>query len=226
MRKLPLYNWLNDRAAGVMLHISSLPSDTGIGNLGAGAYRFIDFLNASGISIWQICPLGPTGHGDSPYQCFSVFAGNPFFIDMKPLLIEGLITEEEHSRLTDLPRDHVDYGTLYCEIWPILRLAYDRFKSSKKKQFLDYGIVDEFRKNHGHWLDDYVLFISLKESFGGKCWLEWPTKFRDAQLAKSTELSSSVKNSANAHVFFQYIFYAQLAKLRAYSRSRGVEIMG
>ena len=226
MSQLPLYNWLNNRAAGVMLHVSSLPSDTGIGNLGAGAYRYIDFLNASGVSIWQICPLGPTGYGDSPYQCFSAFAGNPYFIDLQPLLKEGLITEEECVSLKDLPRDHVDYGALYYEIWPILRLAYDRFKSSKKKQLLDYGTVAKFRKNQGHWLEDYVLFISLKESFGGECWLEWPSEYRDARLAKSTELSSGVKNTADAHVFFQYIFYAQLAKLRAYAGSRGVEIMG
>ena len=121
-------------------------------------------------------------------------------------------------------RDHVDYEPL--EIWPILRLAYDRFKSSKKKQLLDYGTVAEFRKNQGHWLEDYVLFISLKESFGGECWLEWPSEYRDAHIAKSTELSSDVKNTADAHVFFQYIFYAQLAKLRAYACSQGVEIMG
>ena len=133
MGQLPLYNWLNNRAAGVMLHVSSLPSDTGVGNLGADAYRYIDFLNASGVSIWQICPLGPTGYGDSPYQCFSAFAGNPYFIDLQPLLKEGLITEDECVSLKDLPRDHVDYGALYHEIWPILRLAYDRFKSSKKK---------------------------------------------------------------------------------------------
>ena len=226
MSQLPLYNWLNERAAGVMLHVSSLPSDTGIGNLGAGAYRFIDFLNASGMSIWQICPLGPTGYGDSPYQCFSAFAGNPYFIDLQPLYKEGLVTEDEYSRLSDLPSDYVDYGALYHEIWPILRLAYDRFKSSKKKQFLDYGTVAKFRKNQGYWLEDYALFVSLKESFGGKCWLDWPSEYRDAHIAKSTKLSSDMKNSADAHVFFQYIFYAQLAKLRAYAGNRGVEIMG
>ena len=226
MSQLPLFNWLNERAAGVMLHVSSLPSDTGIGNLGAGAYRFIDFLNASGMSIWQICPLGPTGYGDSPYQCFSAFAGNPYFIDLQPLYKEGLVTEDEYSRLSDLPSDHVDYGALYHEIWPILRLAYDRFKSSKKKQFLDYGTVAKFRKNQGYWLEDYALFVSLKESFGGKCWLDWPSEYRDAHIAKSTKLSGDMKNSADAHVFFQYIFYAQLAKLRAYAGNRGVEIMG
>ena len=85
----PLYNWLNERTAGVMLHVSSLPSDVGIGNFGEGAYRFVDYLQNAGLSVWQICPLGPTGYGDSPYQCFSAFAGNPYFIDLRPLLDEG-----------------------------------------------------------------------------------------------------------------------------------------
>ena len=226
MSQLPLYNWLKERAAGVMLHISSLPSDTGIGNLGAGAYRYIDFLNAAGISIWQICPLGPTGFGDSPYQCFSAFAGNPYFIDLQPLLQEGLITKEEYASLADLPRDHVDYGALYLSIWPVLRKAYRRFKNSKKKQFQDYGTVSKFLEDQGHWLEDYALFISLKESFGDKCWLDWPAEYSDANLAKSQDLSNDVKNAADAHIFFQYIFYAQLNKLRAYAGSRGVEIMG
>ena len=133
-----------------------------------------------------------------------------FFIDLQPLQKEGLITKEECVSLKDLPRDHVDYGALYYKIWPILRLAYDRFKFSKKKQLLDYGTVAKFRKNQGHWLEDYVLFISLKESFGGKCWLEWPSEYRDARQAKSTDLSNGVKNTADAHVFFQYIFYFRL----------------
>jgi 4-alpha-glucanotransferase len=226
MSQLPLYNWLSERAAGVLLHLSSLPSDTGIGNLGAGAYRFIDFLNASGMSVWQICPLGPTGFGDSPYQCFSAFAGNPYFIDLEPLRNEGLITEDEYNQLADLPREHVDYGSLYLAFWPVLRKAYERFKASKKKQFLDYGRLAKFRKDQGHWLEDYALFVGLKESFGGKCWLDWPSGYRDASVAKSQNLSSDVKNTADAHVFFQYIFYAQLAKLRAYASSRGLEIMG
>ena len=226
MSQLPLYNWLSERAAGVLLHLSSLPSDTGIGNLGAGAYRFIDFLNASGMSVWQICPLGPTGFGDSPYQCFSAFAGNPYFIDLEPLRNEGLITEDEYNQLADLPREHVDYGSLYLAFCPVLRKAYERFKASKKKQFLDYGRLAKFRKDQGHWLEDYALFVGLKESFGGKCWLDWPSGYRDASVAKSQNLSSDVKNTADAHVFFQYIFYAQLAKLRAYASSRGLEIMG
>lgn len=226
MSQQPLYNWLNERTAGVLLHISSLPSDTGIGNFGASAYRYIDFLNASGMSVWQICPLGPTGFGDSPYQCFSAFAGNPYFIDLQPLVDEGLITHDEYGQLAELPRDHVDYGALYQTIWPILRAAYQRFKDSKKKQFLDYGSLAKFRTAQSHWLDDYALFVALKESFGGICWLDWPAEYRDAASAKKQKKSSEVADTADAHIFYQYLFYAQLAKLRAYAGTQGVEILG
>ena len=109
----PLYNWLNKRSSGVLLHLSSLPSNTGIGNLGASAYRTIDFIHAAGMRIWQICPLGPTGYGDSPYQCFSAFAGNPNFIDPEPLIEGGLLREDECQGLRALPVEHVDYGLLY-----------------------------------------------------------------------------------------------------------------
>lgn len=221
-----LYNWLNDRTAGVLLHISSLPSETGIGNLGTGARRYVDFLNASGMSVWQICPLGPTGYGDSPYQCFSAFAGNPYFIDLQPLLDNGLVTEEECSLLSALPQDHVDYGAVYQAFWPLLRNAYGRFKASRKNQFLDYGAITKFRKAQAYWIEDYALFLALKEHFGGICWLDWPSECRTAARAKRQKLPPELVDTADAHVFYQYLFYAQLAKLRAYAGSRGIEIMG
>ena len=135
MMSKPLFNWLSERTAGVLLHISSLPSETGIGNFGAGAYRFIDFLEASGMSVWQICPLGPTGYGDSPYQCFSAFAGNPYFIDLELLVAEGLIEDKELDVLRILSKEKVVYGTLYENFWPVLRQAYNRFKESGKDRF-------------------------------------------------------------------------------------------
>ncbi len=222
----PLYSWLKERTAGVMLHVSSLPSDTGIGNFGEGAYRFVDYLQSSGLSVWQICPLGPTGYGDSPYQCFSAFAGNPYFIDLRPLLDEGLLTQDEYSSLGTLSRDHVDYGGVYHYFWPLLRTAYERFKSSKSKSFLDYGTFANFKKDQSSWLEDYTLFVALKEHFGGQCWLEWPVKFRSAFSAKTQKIPEGVDETAEAHVFYQYLFYGQLLKLRAYAGSRGVEILG
>lgn len=222
----PLYDWMHARSAGVLLHISSLPSDTGIGNLGKSAYRYIDFLGAAGFTVWQLCPLGPTGYGDSPYQCFSAFAGNPYFIDLDPLTTEGLIVSHELEVLHDLPTDHVDYGSLYKKFWPILNSAFMRFQQSGADHVSHYGCIREFRKAQSEWLEDYALFLALKDHFAGKCWLEWPANFRDINKARKQTLPASVAQSVEAHVFFQYIFYGQLAQLRAYASKHSVEIMG
>lgn len=222
----PLYNWLNERSAGVMLHISSLPSDTGIGNLGAGAYEFVDFLRDTGFSIWQICPLGPTGYGDSPYQCFSAFAGNPYFIDFKALLDGGLLTRDEYGSLATLPHDHVDYGRIYRRLWPLLRIAYERFKALNSDSFCDYGSFLEFKQSQSFWLESYAQFVAFKEYFGGKSWLEWPEEFRSAPGAQSRNIPKAVEETAEANAFYQYLFYAQFKKLRAYTSSKCIQILG
>ena len=222
----PLYNWLDERTSGTLLHVSSLPSDTGIGNFGAGAYRYIDFMEAAGMHVWQICPLGPTGYGDSPYQCFSAFAGNPYFIDLDPLVFEGLVHADECDALRALPREHVDYGALYGVFWPVLRKAYDRFKRSGADHFNGYGSIKAFRKAQSAWIEDFALFLALKAKFDGKCWLEWPAAYRDAPKARKQKLTEDVLEAAEAHVFYQYLFYGQLAKLRSYAGSKGVEILG
>ena len=222
----PLFDWLSKRSAGVLSHISSLPSETGIGNLGINAYRFIDFLSNSGIKIWQICPLGPTGYGDSPYQSFSAFAGNPYFIDLSALLDEGLITNDEIKRFKCLPHEYVDYGKLHELFWPVLRSAFLRFKKSKKNHLLDYGSIAAFRKKQSYWIEDYAHFMALKDLFGGNCWLDWPMEYRDSKKVISNDLSSDISDSVNAHIFYQYLFYAQLNKLRTYARTCSVEIMG
>ena len=222
----PLYNWLNERTSGVLLHLSSLPSDTGIGNLGSAAHRTIDFMVAAGMHVWQICPLGPTGYGDSPYQCFSAFAGNPYFIDLDPLVADGLIHADELDALHALPKDHVDYGALYGAFWPVIRKAYDRFKRSGTDHFDAYGCIKTFRKSQSAWIEDFALFLALKSHFDGKCWLEWPAAFRDANKARKHKLPKDVLEAAEAHVFYQYLFYGQLAKLRTYAGSKGIEILG
>lgn len=224
--KFPLYNWLNHRSAGVLLHLSSLPSDTGIGNLGAAAYEQIDFMQDAGFRVWQLCPLGPTGYGDSPYQCFSAFAGNPYFIDLAPLLADGLIEDSDLEPLRLLPQNSVDYGALYHLFWPVLQKAYKRFKASGADHFQDYGAMRTFRKTESAWLEDYALFTALKANFGGACWQEWPKEYKSVKLAKKQTLSDEIVATAEAHIFYQYLFYGQLAKLRAYAGTNGVEIMG
>ncbi|MGJ8651199.1 MAG: 4-alpha-glucanotransferase [Opitutaceae bacterium] len=225
-RTYPLYNWLNERTAGALLHFSSLPSDTGIGNMGTAAYRYIDFMHTSGLQVWQICPLGPTGYGDSPYQCFSAFAGNPYFIDLEPLVADGLIHADELEPLKALPKDKVDYGWLYSVFWPLLQKAFNRFKVSGADHFRDYGSLRSFKKKQSNWLNDYTRFMAIKEQFGGECWLEWPAEYRNYSQAKKLKLSEQTQTVADAHEFYQYLFYAQLAKLRDYAGSQGVEILG
>lgn len=222
----PLYNWLDYRTSGVLLHISSLPSETGIGNFGPAAYRFIDFMEASGIRIWQICPLGPTGYGDSPYQSLSAFAGNPYFIDLKPLLSAGLIKSDELDKLSGLSREKVDYGTLHTTFWPILPQAYNRFKDSGADELNDYGSFKAFRSEHSVWIEDFGLFMALKSQFEGSPWLDWPENYRDIRKAKKLEYSDELVEAIESHIFYQYLFFRQLEQLRNYAKAKGIQIFG
>ena len=183
MAEEALYNWLQSRSTGVQLPISSLPSFTGVGNFGSSAYRFVDFLKASGMRVWQICPLGPTGYGDSPYQCFSAFAGNPYFIDLDPLESEGLLLSDERKSLQELSNEIVDYGTLYSSYWPLLTIAHQRFLASGKDSVGIYGSIRQFREQQSSWIEDYALFMALKSQYNGSCWLDWPTKYRNYNTA-------------------------------------------
>ena len=222
----PLYNWLNYRTAGILLHLSALPSNTGIGNFGSSAYRFIDFMNASGLGVWQMCPLGPTGYGDSPYQSFSAFAGNPYFIDLEPLVSAGFTNSDELVALRELPNEKVDYGALYSAFWPILERAYDRFKSSGADKFNGYGSLKAFRDTNANWIEDYALFMALKAKFEGRPWLEWPDKYRDCKKARKLEHSDELSKLIESHIFYQYLFFGQLEQLRAYADKKNVQIFG
>lgn len=222
----PLFNWLNERTAGVLLHVSSLPSETGIGNFGAAAYRFVDFLEAAGLSIWQMCPLGPTGYGDSPYQCFSAFAGNPYFIDLQPLVADGLIEDTDLDALRILSKKQVNYGALHENFWTVLHHAYNCFKKSGENDLVEYGSFRDFRKTHVQWIEDYALFLALKSKFGGRPWTEWPSEFSDYRKARKQSLTDEVLESVEAHIFYQYLFFGQLKQLRSYATAKGVQIFG
>jgi 4-alpha-glucanotransferase len=140
--------WLDTRSAGVLAHVSSLPGAYGIGNLGPGARGFVDFLAAAGIRHWQICPIGPTGYGDSPYQLFSSQAGNPYFIDLAELQADGLLEESDLAPLLELPTERVDYGRLYATFWPVLAQAYDRFAAAHADEVAGLGSFAAFRRTH------------------------------------------------------------------------------
>ena len=157
------------RSSGILLPIFSLPGKYGIGCFSKDAYEFVDFLKESGQTYWQILPLGPTSYGDSPYQSFSTFAGNPYFIDLEALIRQGLLTEEECESV-DFGTDQTDisYDKLYYNRMPLLHRAYERSHIAKKQEF------HVFREKNGYWLRDYSLFMAVKNRFNDICYNEWP----------------------------------------------------
>ena len=156
------------RCSGILLHITSLPSAYGIGDLGKCARQFATFLADSGQKIWQVLPLGPTGYGDSPYQCFSAFAGNPVLIDLDALQEQDLLTAAELQDLSTLPRDYVDYGPAIRLKYAALRQAGDRFRSGASKA--DRGRFTAFCEGNSGWLDDYAVFMAIKTFHHGSVW--------------------------------------------------------
>ena len=200
--------------------ISSLPSPWGIGTLGEEAYRFVDFLAAGGQSCWQVLPLGPTGYGDSPYQSFSSFAGNPYFIDLDILAEWGFLKPEEYqSRNWGEDPEQVDYQALYQNRFQVLRLACSR---------LGRGDLFELRRTLGKadWLENYALFMALKDKFGGVAWLEWP---EDLRLRKPAALNAARKELAEDIQFWksvQCLFFNQWWNLKEYAGQKGVSIIG
>ncbi|MFW6354958.1 MAG: 4-alpha-glucanotransferase, partial [Verrucomicrobiota bacterium] len=218
--------WLQGRSAGVLAHVSSLPGAYGIGNLGATAHAFIDLLAESGMRFWQICPVGPTGYGDSPYQSFSSFAGNPYFIDLAELVAAGLLTPEEVQPLEDFPAGRVDYGGLYERFWPLLRRAAERFAAAPGS-LPDYGDFDTFCAAEAAWLEAYALFMTLKQTHGGVAWIDWETRARRGPEAiPRDDLTADQRREVAAQKFLQYVFAGQWERLRAHARERGVQIIG
>ncbi|WP_442886632.1 4-alpha-glucanotransferase [Congregicoccus parvus] len=218
-------NWLSARRSGVLAHVSSLPGAFGIGNLGPGARAFVDLLAECGFGCWQICPLGPTGYGDSPYQSFSSFAGNAYFIDLDELVAAGLLAAEECSSLRALPQGEVDYGMLHERFWPVLALAHERFLDSGA-DLPGCGSFTAFCLRHASWLQVYADFMALKKHFGGRPWYEWPARWRDWSPEIEATLPESAHREAQLHAFAQYVFFGQWERLRAHAAKRGIHIIG
>ena len=194
----PLFNWLDHRAAGVLLHPTSLPSPYGVGVFDDAAVEFLEFLAAARIKYWQLCPLGPTGYGDSPYQCFSSFAGNPYLIDPAALVRAGLLTDEALDPLRALSSDRVDFGALYQLKLPLLFSAHAAWARDPKRP-LPYGDFATFRAVNASWLTGYGLFSALKEHFAGGPWWEWPAEVRSLSAAGQSPLRSKVAQRAEAY---------------------------
>ena len=218
--------WLDFRATGVLAHVSSLPGEYGIGNVGAGGRAFVDFLAEAGVRYWQICPIGPTGFGDSPYQLFSASAGNPYFIDLGELVEHGLLTAAEVAPLQKLPAELVDYGSLYWAFWRVLAVAGDRFLQSGADVFNGHRSFRAFRQEHAEWLEPFADFMALKAHFGGWAWNTWPAQFGRWTPSLHAGLPPSVQRESERHAFYQYLFFGQWERLRAYAAERKVGIVG
>jgi len=218
--------WLDTRSAGVLAHLSVLPGHYGIGNLGPGARQFVDIMATAGLRYWQICPIGPTGFGDSPYQLFSGRAGNPYFIDLGELISAGLLTEADTAALRKLTPAHVDYGELYELFWPVLAPAYDRFVVTGRDEVGSLGSFAAFRQRNADWLEPFTQFMALKVHFGGWPWTHWPESYRDWTPRLASGLPASTRREADRHAFYQYLFFGQWERLRRYAAERGVGIIG
>lgn len=211
------------RKSGILLHIASLPNDYGIGTLGREAYDFADYLKKCGQTIWQILPLSQTSYGDSPYQSFSIYAGNPYFVSMETLEEEGLLLHEEYAEENWRENErYIEYGTLYSSFYKVMKLAYKRFK---EKGGLSGKAYKAFKKEQS-WLAEYSLFMALKDEHDGKPWNEWEDKYR---LHDDKALSAFAKKHTDEielYSFLQFKFFEQWFKLKEYVNNLGIEIIG
>ncbi len=212
-----------DRASGVLLHPTSLPGSDGIGDLGPEAYRWIDFLSSAGCALWQVLPLGPTGFGDSPYQCFSAFAGNPYLISPELLLKENLLAATDFADRPHFPIDNVDFGPAIAWKLTLLDRAYQRFRSNGSKQLRQEFAA--FQTDQGTWLDDFSIFMALKEVHQS-AWGDWPAaqRQRDPRALQVARVQHA--DSIEKHAFRQFLFYRHWSALRAYAIERQIKIIG
>jgi len=211
------------RSAGILMHPTSLPGRCGMGDLGREAYRFVDFLADTGVGLWQLMPLGPTGFGDSPYACFSAFAGNPMLISPELLAEEGLLSPKDIASAPPFPDNHVEYGPVIQFRKQLLAMAWEGFKSGADAALKN--AFDEFCRIQALWLDDFALFMALKEIFG----LAWNSWDRDLMRRQPDALWRAAQEHAplvQAQKFTQYLFFKQWKALKQYANRKGVRIIG
>ena len=212
------------RSSGILLHPTSLPGRFGIGDLGCEAYRFVDFLHSAKQHVWQVLPLGPTGYGDSPYQVFSAFAGNPLLISLESLAEEGLLSSQDWSDVPDFPDAQVDYGAVIHFKFPLLRRAFERFQGNADSS--TRGVFQEFCQQHVAWLDDYGLFMAVKDAHGGAAWNQWDTEIALRQPAALRHWKTRLTSEIECWKFWQFLFFKQWSALKEYCHARRIQIMG
>ncbi len=209
------------RKGGVLLPVSSIPSKYGIGTFSKQAYEFVDFLERAGQSFWQILPLGPTGYGDSPYQSFSTFAGNPYYIDLEELIKKGWLTKEECDAC-DFGSDdgYVDYEKIYLSRFRILKIAYERSNIKEDKEF------GKFKEDNAAWLEDYALYMAVKNSFHGISWIEWEEDIRLRKPEAMKAYKEKFVDEIEFYQFQQFVFAVQWLALKAYANKKKISIIG
>ena len=213
-----------DRRAGILLHPTSLPGPYGIGTLGQEAYNWVDFLASAGMRLWQVMPLGPTGYGDSPYQCFSAFAGNPYLIDIPKLTEARLLSDEAVIDAPEFAADHVDYGPVIGYKLDLLKKAYDRFAESATGE--QRTRFTEFCKAQSYWLEDYALFMALKEAHEGQAWNAWNGDIRSRKKKALADWTKKLESEIERQKVWQWLFYEQWLDLKSYANERGIQIIG
>ncbi|AKN32834.1 4-alpha-glucanotransferase [Clostridium carboxidivorans P7] len=209
------------RSSGVLMHITSLPGSYGIGTFGKEAYKFVDFLEKSSQSYWQVLPLGITGAGDSPYQSFSAFAGNPYFIDLDFLTEQGLLRREDYENV-DFGSNYtkVDYEKIFSNKMPILRLAFERSKGMYESE------ISRFRQDNKFWIEDYSLYMAIKCKFGLRSWQNWDRSIKLRNKETIDNYKEELKDEIDYWIFLQYLFFTQWFNLKKYANDKGIKIIG
>lgn len=209
------------RKSGILLPISSLPGKYGIGSFSKESYEFVDFLKNAGQKLWQILPLGPTGYGDSPYQSFSTFAGNPYFIDLEELIEEGFLTKEECQEVSfGENEEYVDYEKIYLGRRRLLQKAYERSHINTSDLF------QVFCKENAFWVEDYALYMAIKDAQGGSSWIFWSEELKLRKPEAMDRYRKKLHKEMEAYKFQQYYFQKQWKALKKYANDNGIEIVG
>lgn len=209
------------RGSGILMHVTSLPGDYGIGTLGKEAYRFVDFLKKAGQKYWQILPIGPTGYGNSPYQSFCSYAGNPYLIDLDMLNEKGLLKKSEYYYIDfGQNKRRVDFKKITQNKMLILRKAYERFKINEDR------LCGEFRCRNRDWIEDYAIYMALKNTYGQRPWYLWPKDIKYRKQNALDRFKRDHEDKVNFWVFLQYIFFSQWLGIKAYANNKGIQIIG
>jgi 4-alpha-glucanotransferase len=214
------------RSSGILLHPTSLPGPYGIGDIGPSAHRWLEFVQSTGCNLWQVLPLGPTGYGDSPYQCFSAFAGNPYLISPEALLEDHLLLPQDLEDLPAFPADRVDFGWVINWKIKLLNRAFENFVASKKLQKKFETAMAAFRESQADWLDDFALFMAIKDAHGGAPWNTWEAPLRDRESTALVKAREELASAIEQQVFRQFLFFRQWGKLRDYAKKLKIQIIG